>query len=46
MLKLLMASVDVRTALGHAGHDYVQREYSWEIAAERTERLLNKLRNE
>jgi len=41
MLKLLMSQAELRVALGAAGRAYVDREYSWDIAASRTEALLN-----
>ena len=40
MLKLLMSRPDLRRDLGTAGQAYVTREYSWEIAAARTEATL------
>jgi glycosyltransferase involved in cell wall biosynthesis len=40
MLKLLMSSPQLRADVGQAGRAYVAAEYSWEIAAERTESLL------
>lgn len=43
MLKLLMARADLRAELGEAGRLYVSREYSWDIAASRTDALLRQL---
>ena len=43
MLKLLMARPELRRKLGAAGSRYVAQEYSWEIAATRTETLLERL---
>jgi len=43
MLKLLMSQEGLRDALGAAGRAYVDGEYSWNIAASRTEALLNQL---
>jgi glycosyltransferase involved in cell wall biosynthesis len=43
MMRMLMARPDLRRDLGAAGGDYVRREYSWEIAASRTEALLARL---
>jgi glycosyltransferase involved in cell wall biosynthesis len=43
MLKLLMANADLRARLGEAGRAYVSREYSWDIAASRTDALLQQL---
>ena len=43
MLKLLLARPDLRHDLGAAGRAYVAQEYSWKIAATRTETLLGRL---
>ena len=43
MLKMLMARPDLRREFGVAGSRYVAQEYSWEIAASRTETLLGRL---
>jgi glycosyltransferase involved in cell wall biosynthesis len=43
MLKLLMARPDLRRDLGAAGRAYVGAEYSWDIAATRTQSLLERL---
>jgi len=43
MLKMLMADSGLRSALGQSGRAYVAGEYSWAIAAERTEALLVRL---
>jgi glycosyltransferase involved in cell wall biosynthesis len=43
MLKLLMARPDLRRDLGRSAQAYVGREYSWEIAAARSEELLSSL---
>ena len=43
MLRLLMADSTLRSDLGAAGRAYVQREYSWDIAAARTNELLARL---
>ena len=43
MLKLMLSSPHLRADLGQAGRAYVTAEYSWEIAAERTESLLVRL---
>ena len=40
MMRLLMAQPALRRDLGAAGRAYVDREYSWSIAAERTNALL------
>ena len=40
MMRLLMSQPALRRDLGAAGRAYVTREYSWEIAAERTNALL------
>ena len=44
MLKLLLADPQLRMDLGVAGRAYVAAEYSWDIAAHRTESLLATLR--
>jgi glycosyltransferase involved in cell wall biosynthesis len=43
MLKLLMSDASLRNALGESGRSYVASEYSWNIAAERTETILTNL---
>lgn len=43
MLKLMMAKPELRRALGASGKAYVAAEYSWDIAAARTDALLAKL---
>ena len=43
MMRLLISQPALREQLGAAGRDYVQREYSWEIAAARTNELLRSL---
>ena len=44
MLKLLLGDATLRAELGRAGRAYVAAEYSWEIAAKRTEAVLASLR--
>jgi len=44
MLKIMMASPQLRLELAKAGRAYVSAEYSWDIAAARTESLLDTLR--
>jgi glycosyltransferase involved in cell wall biosynthesis len=44
MLKLLMSRPDLRRDLGTAGQAYVTREYSWEIAAARTDATLAQIK--
>ena len=43
MLKLLLSDATLRKALGESGRNYVAGEYSWKIAAERTENILANL---
>jgi glycosyltransferase involved in cell wall biosynthesis len=43
MMRLLMGQPALREQLGAAGRAYVDREYSWSIAAERTDALLRAL---
>ena len=43
MMRLLMSQPALRHDLGGAGRAYVDREYSWEIAAARTNALLRSL---
>ena len=43
MLEMLMGQPDLRRELGAAGTRYVKQEYSWQIAATRTEALLKRL---
>ncbi|HVQ41717.1 MAG TPA: glycosyltransferase family 4 protein [Vicinamibacterales bacterium] len=43
MMRLLMSQPSLRRDLGAAGRAYVDREYSWSIAAERTNALLASL---
>ena len=43
MMRLLMGQPALREQLGAAGRAYVDREYSWEIAAARTNELLARL---
>lgn len=43
MLRILVARPELRHELGASGRAYVEKEYSWEIAAKRTEALLNSL---
>jgi glycosyltransferase involved in cell wall biosynthesis len=43
MLKLLMADATLRRTLGESGRKYVAAEYSWAIAADRTEKILANL---
>lgn len=43
MMRLLMSQPSLRRDLGSAGRAYVDREYSWSIAAERTNALLASL---
>jgi glycosyltransferase involved in cell wall biosynthesis len=43
MMRLLMSQPSLRRALGAAGREYVDREYSWDIAAGRTNELLRAL---
>lgn len=43
MMRLLMSQPSLRRDLGAAGRGYVTREYSWAIAAERTNALLRSL---
>jgi glycosyltransferase involved in cell wall biosynthesis len=43
MMRLLMSQPALREQLGASGRDYVDREYSWDIAASRTTRLLKSL---
>jgi glycosyltransferase involved in cell wall biosynthesis len=43
MMRLLMSQPSLRRDLGDAGRAYVDREYSWPIAAERTNTLLASL---
>lgn len=44
MLRMLMDQPVLRRELGAAGRAYVAAEYSWDIAARRTETLLERLR--
>jgi len=46
MMRLLMSRPDLRRDLGAAGQRYVAQEYSWDIAAARTEALLASLSNQ
>jgi glycosyltransferase involved in cell wall biosynthesis len=43
MMRLMMSQPELRRDLGAAGRAYVDREYSWDIAASRTTELLKSL---
>lgn len=43
MLRLLMSDASLRNTLGDSGRKYVAGEYSWTIAADRTDRILANL---
>jgi glycosyltransferase involved in cell wall biosynthesis len=43
MMRMLMSEPSLRRQLGVAGRAYVDREYSWQIAADRTNELLARL---
>lgn len=43
MLKLLISDASLRRMLGESGRAYVAGEYSWTIAADRTEKMLANL---
>ena len=43
MMRLLMSQPSLRRDLGTAGREYVDKEYSWDIAAARTTQLLKSL---
>ena len=42
-LRLLLARLDLRDALGHSGLEYVRREYAWDVVEERTNALLDRI---
>lgn len=42
-LRLLAESPDLRGRLGRAGRAYVEREYSWDVVEQRTDRFLREI---